>query len=234
MGHPPPCSCFPGQPLQLAMARVLALAPVLANVHTRLSRLLGVPEVSSVGEGLGVQHPWRTGPWHHQHRHSTIPEQHCLVLHATHPATPKQEEGPPHPVPPRSMGACRRTLPTPRGERASPKPHLPDNSPIHCPHSSYSQADPEEDKQEKNQDALGKLDPDSGKTEPQEQDPESIKLDDPPGKEARAFDLHSREACQARPVGPQAGRGHMVPGPSWQGHAVGWTTQEPLGQALCS
>uniref|UniRef100_A0A452S6H6 Uncharacterized protein n=1 Tax=Ursus americanus TaxID=9643 RepID=A0A452S6H6_URSAM len=28
-------------------------------------------------------------------------------------------------------------------------------------------ADPEEDKQEKNQDALGKLDPDSGKTEPQ-------------------------------------------------------------------
>ncbi|XP_034521431.1 uncharacterized protein C13orf46 homolog isoform X2 [Ailuropoda melanoleuca] len=45
------------------------------------------------------------------------------------------------------------------------------------------QADPEEDKQEKNQDALGKLDPDSGKTEPEEQDPESIKLDDPPGKE---------------------------------------------------
>ncbi|EFB18003.1 hypothetical protein PANDA_015594, partial [Ailuropoda melanoleuca] len=29
------------------------------------------------------------------------------------------------------------------------------------------QADPEEDKQEKNQDALGKLDPDSGKTEPE-------------------------------------------------------------------
>ncbi|XP_072638386.1 LOW QUALITY PROTEIN: uncharacterized protein C13orf46 homolog [Canis lupus baileyi] len=86
------------------------------------------------------------------------------------------------------------------------------------------QADPEEDKQEKNQDALEKLDPDGGRTEPegkgcspeasgksgstgwahlygracpsfsgpaviylfgfpQEQEPESVKLDEPPGKE---------------------------------------------------
>ncbi|XP_034859668.1 uncharacterized protein C13orf46 homolog [Mirounga leonina] len=45
------------------------------------------------------------------------------------------------------------------------------------------QADSEEDKQEKNQDALRKLDPDGGRTEPEEQGPESIKLDDPPGKE---------------------------------------------------
>ncbi|XP_077710974.1 uncharacterized protein C13orf46 homolog isoform X4 [Canis aureus] len=52
------------------------------------------------------------------------------------------------------------------------------------------QADPEEDKQEKNQDALEKLDPDGGRTEPEgkgcrpeEQEPESVKLDEPPGKE---------------------------------------------------
>ncbi|XP_032258413.1 uncharacterized protein C13orf46 homolog [Phoca vitulina] len=45
------------------------------------------------------------------------------------------------------------------------------------------QADSEEDKQEKNQDALRKLDPDGGRTETEEQGPESIKLDDPPGKE---------------------------------------------------
>ncbi|XP_027446139.1 uncharacterized protein C13orf46 homolog isoform X15 [Zalophus californianus] len=49
------------------------------------------------------------------------------------------------------------------------------------------QADPEEDKQE-SQDALGKLDPDGGRTEPEvkrshPEGPESIKLDDPPGKE---------------------------------------------------
>ncbi|KAM8922666.1 uncharacterized protein C13orf46 homolog isoform 2-T5 [Lycaon pictus] len=52
------------------------------------------------------------------------------------------------------------------------------------------QADPEEDKQEKNQDALEKLDPDGGRKEPEgkgcrpeEQEPESVKLDEPPGKE---------------------------------------------------
>nr|XP_055191863.1 uncharacterized protein C13orf46 homolog [Nyctereutes procyonoides] len=52
------------------------------------------------------------------------------------------------------------------------------------------QADPEEDKQEKNQDALEKLDTDGGRTEPEgkgcrpeEQEPESVKLDEPPGKE---------------------------------------------------
>nr|XP_054361880.1 uncharacterized protein C13orf46 homolog [Mirounga angustirostris] len=51
------------------------------------------------------------------------------------------------------------------------------------PAASLPQADSEEDKQEKNQDALRKLDPDGGRTEPEEQGPESIKLDDPPGKE---------------------------------------------------
>uniref|UniRef100_A0A673U3A0 Uncharacterized protein n=1 Tax=Suricata suricatta TaxID=37032 RepID=A0A673U3A0_SURSU len=55
---------------------------------------------------------------------------------------------------------------------------------------SNCQADREEDKQEKNQDPLGRLDPEGGKTEPvvtrshaEEQELKSIKLDDPLGKE---------------------------------------------------
>lgn len=64
-------------------------------------------------------------------------------------AHPRQEAGPPRPVPP-----C------PSAAQGRPTPRL-----THCP-SSRSQADPEEDKQDKREDALGKLEPDGGRTGP--------------------------------------------------------------------
>ncbi|XP_072616570.1 uncharacterized protein C13orf46 homolog [Vulpes vulpes] len=97
--------------------------------------------------------------------------------------------------------ACSVPLPS---RAPSPSPHCPCTT--HCSSQAESedqgrdlrsdiedascQADPEEDKQEKNQDALEKLDTDGGRTEPEgkgcrpeEQEPESVKLDEPPGKE---------------------------------------------------
>ncbi|XP_046931381.1 uncharacterized protein C13orf46 homolog [Lynx rufus] len=61
-----------------------------------------------------------------------------------------------------------------------------DRAPQRHPHhhrTSLDKADPEEEKQEKNRDSLRKLDPDGGWAGPAEPELESIKLDEPLGKE---------------------------------------------------
>lgn len=58
---------------------------------------------------------------------------------------------------------------------------------------------------------------------PREQEPESVKVDDHRGKEARALTLVIGQPSRHSPAGPQAGCGHTVPESSQQGHAAGWS-----------
>ncbi|GAB5566508.1 uncharacterized protein C13orf46 homolog isoform X3 [Prionailurus iriomotensis] len=118
-------------------------------------------------------------PQHHHHHHRHHPQRHH----------PRHRQSPTAP-PPLPQNQPRVTPPTPRclarDTSASPSAHSPSH-----PQAHGSKADPEEEKQEKNRDSLRKLDPDGGWAGPAEPELESIKLDEPLGKE--------RPMCAAKP-----------------------------------
>lgn len=128
---PAPCSCFPGQSLEPAMAPSPRAAPVVANVCTRLSRLLGwrsrvsgeVGVCSSVGRRAPCTPVTATEPSSRSTTPSSMPgpEHLCLVLQPPTLPPPGRRKSLYTLSHPALLGTHPRTFPTPKGRKGQPE-----------------------------------------------------------------------------------------------------------------